>query len=47
MLHNDTCPMCYEPLNSDGECVACGYYETDEYEPLPVEDEALLHTVAA
>jgi len=39
----NTCPECSTTLDESGDCPACGYYPTQEIEPLSDDDLALLH----
>jgi hypothetical protein len=39
MLHIPHCPVCDEPLDETGACVACGWYPPDD--PLEFDDDDL------
>lgn len=42
----NTCPECGATLDEWEDCPACGYYPTQEIEPLDFIDLALLHLSA-
>jgi hypothetical protein len=47
MLHETTCPMCGEPIDGEGTCTGCGWYEDEQPEPFTDDDLALLHVSVA
>jgi hypothetical protein len=46
MLTATTCPICYEPIDENGDCTSCGEWLGKEPEPFTDTDLYALHTSA-